>query len=138
MTLVAALLAGYAAAEAVEAAGLWLLSRLGEYFATVASAVFLPLEVRELAKGVMLTRAGAFTINIAAVMYLLLAKYLFGLAADERPTTANAAANNFRKLSASPWAATPEPAAAPHRKAAPPTGTTPLPDPTTESTRSAR
>lgn len=52
---------------------------LGEYFATVATAVFLPLEVRELAKGVTLTRAGAFTINIAAVLYLLLAKYLFGL-----------------------------------------------------------
>jgi len=52
---------------------------LGEYFATFATAVFLPLEVRELAKCVTLTRAGAFTINIAAVMYLLLAKYLFGL-----------------------------------------------------------
>jgi len=52
---------------------------LGEYFATVATAVFLPLEVRELAKGVTLTRAGAFTINIAAVMYLLPAKHLFGL-----------------------------------------------------------
>jgi len=100
--------------------------------------VFLPLEVRELAKGVTLTRAGAVTINIAAVMYLLLAKYLSGSAADERPTTANAAANNFRKLSASLWAATPEPAAASHRKAAPPTGTTPLPDPTTKSTRSDR
>jgi len=79
LTLVVALLAGYDAAEAVEAAGLWLLSRWGEYFATVATAVFLPLEVRELAKGVTLTRAGAFTINIAAVLYLLLAKHLFGL-----------------------------------------------------------
>ncbi len=41
--------------------------------------MILALEVRELAKGVTLTRAGAVTINIAAVMYLLLAKYLFGL-----------------------------------------------------------
>ncbi len=82
LTLVAALLAGYAAieaVEAVEAVGLWLLARWGEYFAAVATAVFLPLEVRELAKGVTLTRAGAFTINVAAVLYLLLAKHLFGL-----------------------------------------------------------
>lgn len=79
LTLVAALLAGYAAVEAVEAVGLWLLARWGEYFVAVATAVFLPLEVRELTKGVTLTRAGAFTINVAAVLYLLLAKHLFGL-----------------------------------------------------------
>ncbi len=30
-------------------------------------------------KGVTVTRAGAFTINVAAVLYLLLAKHLFGL-----------------------------------------------------------
>ena len=79
LTLVAVLLAGYAAIEAVEAVGLWLLARWGEYFATVATAVFLPLEVRELLKGVTFTRGGAFVINVLAVIYLLFAKRLFGL-----------------------------------------------------------
>src|SRR5664280_2517815 len=45
----------------------------------VATAIFLPLEARELIKGVTFTRAGAFAINVAAVIYLLLAKRLFGL-----------------------------------------------------------
>ena len=71
--------AGIEAVEAVEAVGLWLLTRWGEYFAAVATAVFLPLEVRDLLRGVTVTRAGAFTINIAAVIYLLFAKRLFGL-----------------------------------------------------------
>jgi len=79
LTLVALLLAGYALIEAVEAVGLWLLARWGEYFAAVATAVFLPLEVRELLKGVTVTRAGAFVINVLAVIYLLIAKRLFGL-----------------------------------------------------------
>jgi uncharacterized membrane protein (DUF2068 family) len=79
LTLIAVLLAVYAAIEAVEAIGLWLLARWGEYFAAVATAVFLPLEVRDLLRGVTPTRAGAFAINIAAVIYLLFAKRLFGL-----------------------------------------------------------
>src|SRR5450759_4079934 len=59
LTLVAALLGAYAALEAIEGVGLWLLKRWGEYFAAVATAIFLPLEVRELIKGVTFTRAGA-------------------------------------------------------------------------------
>src|SRR5450759_3738906 len=38
-----------------------------------------PLVLRELIKGVTFTRAGSFAINVAAVIYLLLAKRLFGL-----------------------------------------------------------
>lgn len=78
-TLMAALIAAYAVLELVEAAGLWLQQRWGEYFAVVATAIFLPLEVRELLRGVTFTRAVAFVINIAAVVYLLLSKHLFGL-----------------------------------------------------------
>lgn len=77
--LIAGLLAAYGLIETIEAVGLWLLARWGEYFAAVATAVFLPLEVRDLLKGVTPTRAGALTINIAAVIYLLFAKRLFGL-----------------------------------------------------------
>src|SRR5664280_1117170 len=47
----AALLGAYAALEAIEGVGLWLLKRWGEYFAAVATAIFLPLEVRELISG---------------------------------------------------------------------------------------
>lgn len=79
LTLIAGLLAAYAAVELVEGVGLWLLTRWGEYFAVVATAIFLPLEVRELLRGVTPTRAGAFIINVAAVVYLLVSKRLFGL-----------------------------------------------------------
>lgn len=78
-TLIAALLAAYAVLELIEAAGLWFEKRWGEYFAVVATAIFLPLEVRELLHGVTFTRAVAFVINVAAVVYLLLSKHLFGL-----------------------------------------------------------
>ena len=46
--------------------GLWRLQRWGEYFAVVATPIFLPLEVRDLLAGITLTRAGALIINVAA------------------------------------------------------------------------
>ena len=79
LTLLFFILAGYAILELVEGVGLWLLKRWGEYFAVVATSIFLPLEVHELTKGITLTRALAFAINVAAVVYLLFAKRLFGL-----------------------------------------------------------
>ena len=41
-------LAGYALIELIEAVGLWLMQRWGEYFAVIATSVFLPLEIYEL------------------------------------------------------------------------------------------
>lgn len=79
LTLLIFLLAAYAALELVEGAGLWLLARWGEYFAVVATAIFLPLEVHDLAKGITFTRGLTFAINVAAVVYLLISKRLFGL-----------------------------------------------------------
>ena len=70
---------GYAVLELVEGIGLWLLKRCGEYFAVVATAIFLPLEIHDLIKGVTLTRTVTFAINVAAVVYLLVSKRLFGL-----------------------------------------------------------
>ncbi|GAC1324964.1 MAG: DUF2127 domain-containing protein [Mycobacteriales bacterium] len=78
LTLVALALIAYAAVELIEAVGLWLLKRWGEYFTVVATAAFLPLEVYELTEKVTLTRVGAFVINVAAVVYLVLSKRLFG------------------------------------------------------------
>ena len=69
----------YAALELVEAVGLWLMRRWGEYVAVVGTSIFLPLEVRELLDRVTFLRLGAFLINVAAVAYLLYTKRLFGL-----------------------------------------------------------
>lgn len=77
--IVAIVLAVYAAIELCEAVGLWLLKRWGEYFAAVATAIFLPYELYDIIERVTIIRVGAFVINVAAVVYLLLTKRLFGL-----------------------------------------------------------
>lgn len=72
-------LAAYGILQLVEAAGLWLLKRWGEYFAVVATSLGIPVEVYELAERTTAVRIGALMINIAAVLYILLSKRLFGL-----------------------------------------------------------
>jgi uncharacterized membrane protein (DUF2068 family) len=72
-------LAGYAAIELIEAIGLWLITRWGEYFAVIATSVFLPLEIYELTEKVTAFRAIALVVNVAAVVWLLWTKRLFGL-----------------------------------------------------------
>ena len=79
LALLTLMLVAYALIELIEGVGLWLLKRWGEYFAVVATSVFLPLEVHDLAKGITMTRLVTFTINVAAVIYLLISKRLFGL-----------------------------------------------------------
>jgi uncharacterized membrane protein (DUF2068 family) len=79
LALLTLMLTGYALIETLEAVGLWLLKRWGEYFAVIATSVFLPLEVHDLTKGITMTRVVTFSINILAVIYLLLSKRLFGL-----------------------------------------------------------
>ncbi len=79
LALLTLMLTAYALIEVLEAVGLWLLKRWGEYFAVIATAVFLPLEIHDLAKGITMTRVVTFSINILAVIYLLVSKRLFGL-----------------------------------------------------------
>lgn len=79
LTAVAVFLIGYGVLQLIEGVGLWLLKRWGEYFAVVATSLFLPLEVYELTEKVTVLRVVAFLINVAAVVYLLLSKRLFGL-----------------------------------------------------------
>jgi uncharacterized membrane protein (DUF2068 family) len=69
----------YGGLQYTEGIGLWLLKRWGEYFAVVATSIFIPIEVYELAERVTWIRVGALVINIAAVVYILLSKRLFGL-----------------------------------------------------------
>ena len=61
------------------AVGLWLMRRWGEYFAVIATSVFLPLEIYELTEKLTATRLIALIINIVAVVWLLWSKRLFGL-----------------------------------------------------------
>ncbi|SDJ29705.1 Uncharacterized membrane protein, DUF2068 family [Frankineae bacterium MT45] len=79
LNLVAAFLIFYGLLQLVEGTGLWMLKRWGEYFAVVATSVFIPLEIYEVSEKVTLLRVGALIINIAAVAYLLYSKRLFGL-----------------------------------------------------------
>src|SRR5439155_519155 len=72
-------LAAYAIIELVEGVGLWYARRWAEYLTVVATAAFLPLEIYELTEKITWLRVGALIFNIAAVVYLLVAKRLFGL-----------------------------------------------------------
>ena len=77
--LVAAAAAAYAALEGTEAVGLWLGRRWAEYLTFIATVVFVPYEIYELTKSISWLKLLTLAINLAIVIYLLLAKRLFGL-----------------------------------------------------------
>ncbi|MDH6630538.1 uncharacterized membrane protein (DUF2068 family) [Streptomyces sp. LBL] len=79
LTLVAVLLLAYALVELVEAVGLWYAKRWAEYLTVVATAAFLPLEVYELTEHISWLKIATLVLNILAVVYIALAKRLFGL-----------------------------------------------------------
>jgi uncharacterized membrane protein (DUF2068 family) len=79
LTWVAVALLGYAAIEIIEAVGLWLLKRWGEYFAVIATSLGLPLEIYELIERITPVRIGALIINLGLVAYIVLTKRLFGV-----------------------------------------------------------
>jgi uncharacterized membrane protein (DUF2068 family) len=79
LTYLAIGLAAYALIELVESIGLWLGQRWGEYFAMVATSVFLPYEIYELTAKVTWLRATAFAINLLLVIYLVWTRRLFGV-----------------------------------------------------------
>jgi uncharacterized membrane protein (DUF2068 family) len=69
----------YGTLQLIEATGLWLLKRWGEYFAAVATSLFIPFEIYEVIEKVTWLRIGAFIINVGAVVYLVVTKRLFGV-----------------------------------------------------------
>lgn len=77
-------LAAYAIIELVEAVGLWLGRRWGEYFAMVATSVFLPYEIYDLTVKVTWLRIGALLINLLLVVYLVWSKRLLGVRGGKR------------------------------------------------------
>jgi uncharacterized membrane protein (DUF2068 family) len=68
----------YAVVEGTEAVGLWLERRWAEYLTALATAGFLPFEIKELADRVTVLRIVALVLNVAILIYLVWAKRLFG------------------------------------------------------------
>ena len=68
----------YGLLQIVEGIGLWSLKRWGEYVAVVGTSLFIPLEVYELVDNATWLKAAAFVVNVAAVVYLVSSKRLFG------------------------------------------------------------
>lgn len=62
-----------------EAVGLWLAKRWGEYLAAIATAAFIPLEIYELLEHVSAFKVVLLLINVAAVVWLVWVKRLFGV-----------------------------------------------------------
>ena len=79
LALLALAAGAYAVIEVIEAVGLWLLKRWGEYFAMIATSVFIPYEIYDLTAKVTVLRLVAFVINVALVVYLVVTKRLFGV-----------------------------------------------------------
>jgi uncharacterized membrane protein (DUF2068 family) len=79
LRLAGAAIGAYALLEGAEAVGLWYQKRWAEYLTFIATTALLPLEVYELTNRVSPFKVIALIVNIAIVIYLLLAKRLFGI-----------------------------------------------------------
>ncbi|MEY9848409.1 uncharacterized membrane protein (DUF2068 family) [Streptacidiphilus sp. BW17] len=79
LLIAAGALLAYALIEIVEGFGLWVAKRWAEYLTVVATAAFLPLEAYELTEKVSGFKIATLALNVLAVVYILLAKRLFGL-----------------------------------------------------------
>jgi uncharacterized membrane protein (DUF2068 family) len=100
--LIGAGAAAYAILEGAEAYGLWFQRRWAEYLTFVATTLFVPYEIYELADKLTVFRVGAFAVNMAILLYLLLAKRLFGLrggaAADHAARARDSGWEAFERL----------------------------------------
>lgn len=72
-------LLAYAVLEGTEAVGLWLTKRWAEYLTFLATTLLLPLEIYEIVNRVSALKVIGFLINLAIVVYLVVAKRLFGV-----------------------------------------------------------
>jgi uncharacterized membrane protein (DUF2068 family) len=125
LTLLAFAAGAYAVIEVIEAVGLWLLKRWGEYFAMIATSVGIPYEIYDLTAKVTVLRVVAFVINVALVVYLVVTKRLFGVrggkkAYEARLRSASILQEEIDALAAAP--ATAAEAGPPGREAAEPAG----------------
>jgi uncharacterized membrane protein (DUF2068 family) len=79
LVIVAAALLAYALIEIVEGVGLWAAKRWAEYLTVVATSAFLPLEIYELTHKVSGIKIATLVLNVLAVLYIVVAKRLFGV-----------------------------------------------------------
>jgi uncharacterized membrane protein (DUF2068 family) len=79
LNLIASGLLLYGLLQIIEGIGLWSLKRWGEYVAVVGTTLFIPLEVYELVEHATWLKAVALVVNVAAVVYLVWSKRLFGV-----------------------------------------------------------
>jgi uncharacterized membrane protein (DUF2068 family) len=84
LNLIAAGLLGYGLLQIVEGIGLWSLKRWGEYVAVVGTTLFIPLEIYEITEKATWLKVVVLIINVAAVLYLVLSKRLFGVRGGHR------------------------------------------------------
>jgi uncharacterized membrane protein (DUF2068 family) len=96
----------YSLIELTEGVGLWLGQRWGEYFAMVATSVFLPYEVYDLTVKVTWLRVGALVINLVLVVYLVRSKRLFGVRGGKRAYEARLRTDSFIEVEQAALAAT--------------------------------
>jgi uncharacterized membrane protein (DUF2068 family) len=89
--LLGAVLFAYGAIEGIEAVGLWYQQRWAEYLTFLVTTSLLPLEVYEIFNHPTPFKILAFVVNVAVVIYLLLAKRLFGLRGGSAADAAEAA-----------------------------------------------
>jgi uncharacterized membrane protein (DUF2068 family) len=66
----AALALAYALLRFAEAYGLWFQRRWGEWIAAVSGAIYVPVELYELTRGVTWVRVAALILNAAVVGYM--------------------------------------------------------------------
>jgi uncharacterized membrane protein (DUF2068 family) len=85
----------YAAIQLTESVGLWLAKVWGEYFAVIASSVFLPLEIWEIVHTPTILKVVVFIVNIAAVVWLIMSKRLFGVRGGQAAHHAEQASASF-------------------------------------------
>ena len=113
LTYLAVGLAAYALIELLEGVGLWLGKRWGEYFAMVATSVFLPYEVYDLTVKVTWLRVAALAVNLLLVIYLIYSKRLIGVRGGKRAYDARLRAESVIEVEQAALATAPAGSAAP-------------------------
>jgi uncharacterized membrane protein (DUF2068 family) len=105
-------LAAYAIIELMESVGLWLGRRWGEYFAMIATSVFVPYEIYDLTVKITWLRILAFALNLLLVVYLVWTKRLLGVRGGKRAYDAKLRTESVIEVEQAALAA-PAPTAAP-------------------------
>jgi len=117
LTWLAIALAVYALIELVECIGLWQGERWGEYFAMVATSIFIPYEIYDLTVKVTWLRLLAFGVNLLLVLYLVWTKRLFGVRGGKKAYDAALRSESVIEVEqaalAAPSSASPPPAPSP-------------------------